>query len=41
MKEMYTSPELEIVMMEYDDIITSSGEEDETPFVPYSDDNTF
>ena len=42
MKERYTIPELEIVMMECDDIITSSGEEDETPFVPYSmDDDTF
>ena len=42
MKERYTIPELEIVLIECDDIITTSREEDETPFVPYSmDDNTF
>ena len=43
MKEKYTIPELEIVLIECDDIITTSiRDEDETPFVPYTlDDNTF
>ena len=42
MKERYTIPELEIVRIECDDIITTSREEDETPFVPYSmDDDAF
>jgi hypothetical protein len=34
MRDIYTIPELEIVMMECEDIITTSIEEDETPFIP-------
>jgi len=34
MKEIYTSPELEILIIECEDIITTSSGEDETPFVP-------
>ena len=42
MKEKYTIPELEVVILKCEDIVTSSREEDETPFVPYCiDDDTF
>ena len=44
MKEKYTIPELEIVILKCEDIVTSSREEDETPFVPYNnvyDDDVF
>ena len=34
MKEIYASPEMEIVIIECQDVITTSSEEDETPFVP-------
>ena len=36
MKEIYTSPEMEIILLEQVDVITSSTGEDETPFVPYT-----
>ena len=36
MKEIYISPEMEIILVEHTDVITSSTGEDETPFVPYS-----
>ena len=38
MKDVYVIPELEIVMMASEDIITTSREEDELPFVPYNED---
>ena len=42
MKEKYTIPELEIVILKCEDIVTTSREEDETPFVPYIiNENTF
>ncbi len=34
MKEKYTTPEMEIVEFEVEDIITESGEEDETVIIP-------
>ena len=36
MKEIYTSPEMEVILIECADVITSSTGEDETPFVPYT-----
>lgn len=36
MKEIYTIPKMELKYEECEDIITTSREEDETPFVPYS-----
>ena len=36
MKEIYTIPTMEQVTTECEDIITTSREEDETPFVPYT-----
>jgi hypothetical protein len=34
MKEIYETPEMEVVKFETEDIITASGEPGETPFVP-------
>ena len=34
MKEVYTSPEMEIVYFDTEDIITTSGNSNELPFVP-------
>lgn len=34
MKETYTTPEMEIVYFDTEDIITTSGDNNELPFVP-------
>lgn len=34
MKEVYETPEMEVVEFDTEDIITTSGEPGETPFVP-------
>jgi len=34
MKEVYTSPEMEIVYFDTEDIITTSGDPNELPFIP-------
>ena len=36
MKEIYTTPKMELKYPECEDIITTSPVEDETPFIPYS-----
>ena len=36
MKEIYTIPKMELKYAECEDIIKTSGEEDELPFVPTS-----
>ena len=37
MKEIYTIPKMELKYAECEDIIKTSGEEDELPFVPTSE----
>lgn len=34
MKELYLEPEMEVVLFDNKDVITTSGIEDELPFVP-------
>lgn len=41
MKEIYTIPKMELKYAECEDIIKTSGEEDELPFVPTSQLHTF
>lgn len=38
MKEIYTIPKMELKYSECEDVITTSREEDETPYVPFSTD---
>lgn len=35
-KKLYESPEMEIIRFEEEDVITASGDSNETPGVPFS-----
>ena len=35
-KELYTIPKMELITVEYEDVIKTSAGNDETPFVPFA-----